>query len=250
MRHLLLAIQFLTILPVPSPKRCETDDLGRSTAWFPVVGLLIGSLLWLADLALTPLFPRHLTDALLLALLALITGGLHLDGLADVCDGLAARGDNERFLAVMKDSRVGAIGVVGLVLGLLLKYAALLAVPIYLKRPALLVVPALARFAQLVLLAGNRAARTDGLGNAVLAGLRPVQVMLATASTLPLAWLTLKVVGLVVWLIVTFWALLVRWYFTRRLGGVTGDIAGFTSETAEISALLATVATVAILTWI
>lgn len=250
MRHLLLAIQFLTILPVPSPKRCEADDLGRSTAWFPLVGLLLGGLLWLADLGLMQLFPRHLADALLVTLLALLTGGLHLDGLADVCDGLAARGDKERFLAVMKDSRVGALGVVGLVLGLLLKYAALLAVPIYLKRPVLLLIPALARFAQVALLAGSRAARSDGLGNAVLTGLGPAQLLLATAATLPLAWLTLKVVGLAAWLLVTLWALLVRWYFHRRLGGVTGDIAGFVSETGEIVALLAAVAVTAILTWI
>lgn len=250
MRHLLLAIQFLTILPVPSPKRCEADDLGRATAWFPLVGLLLGGLLWLADLGLTQLFPRHLTDALLVTLLALLTGGLHLDGLADVCDGLAARGDKERFLTVMKDSRVGALGVVGLVLGLLLKYAALLAVPIYLKRPALLFIPALARFAQVALLAGSRAARSDGLGNAVLTGLGPAHLLLATAATLPLAWLTLKVVGLTAWLLVTLWTLLVRWYFSRRLGGVTGDIAGFVSETGEIVALLAAVAVTAILTWI
>jgi adenosylcobinamide-GDP ribazoletransferase len=250
MRHLLIALQFLTILPLPSPKRYETDDLGRSTAWFPLAGLTIGWLLWLADLAFTPLFPRQLTDALLVALLALITGGMHLDGLADVCDGLAARGDKERFLAVMKDSHVGALGAVGLVLALLLKYAALLSVPIYLKRPVLLLVPALARFAQVALLAGSRAARTDGLGNAVLTGLGPAQLLLATATILPLAWFSLQVIGLVAWLAVTFWALLARWYFTRRLGGISGDIAGCTSETTEIIALLAVVATTAILTWI
>lgn len=250
MRHLMLAIQFLTILPVPSPRRCEPEDLGRAAAWFPLVGLLLGALLWLSDLALTPLFPRHLTDALLIALLAGLTGGLHLDGLADVCDGLAARGGRDRFLAVMKDSHVGALGVVGLVLALLVKYAALLALPIYLKRPALLLVPALARYAQLALLTGCRPAREDGLGNCVLLGLGPAQLLLATAATLPLAWLTLKVTGLAAWLLVTIWALAVRWYFTRRLGGVTGDIAGFASETGEIVALLSIVALTALLTWI
>ncbi len=250
MRHLLIALQFLTILPLPSPKRCEAGDLGRSTAWFPLAGLMIGGLLWLADLVLAPLFPRHLTDALLVVLLAIITGGLHLDGLADVCDGLAARGDKHRFLEVMKDSHVGAIGVVGLVAGLLIKYAALLAVPIDLKRPALLLVPALARFAQLVVLADSRAARPDGLGSAFLAGLGPNQLVLATATILPLAWFSLQLAGLVAWLSVTLWALLTRWYFTRRLGGISGDIVGCTSETSELLALLAVVATTAILTWI
>jgi len=248
MRHLLLALQFLTILPLPSPKRCEAGDLGRSTAWFPLAGFLIGGLLWLADLALAPLFPRQLTDALLVALLALITGGLHLDGLADVCDGLAARGDKQRFLEVMKDSHVGALGAVGLVIVLLVKYAALLAVPMDLKRPTLLAVPALARFAQLAVLAGSRSARPDGLGSAFLVGLGPSQLVLATATILPLAWFSLQFTGLVAWLVVTLWALLTRWYFTRRLGGISGDIVGCTSELAELLALLAVVATTAILT--
>ncbi|MGB4598755.1 MAG: adenosylcobinamide-GDP ribazoletransferase [Trichlorobacter sp.] len=243
MRHLLIALQFLTILPVPSPKRCEADDLGRSTAWFPLAGLIIGSLLWLADQALTVIFPRHLTDALLVALLALLTGALHLDGLADVCDGLAARGDKQHFLAVMKDSRVGAVGVVGVVVGLLLKYAALLAVPIYLKGPALLLFPALARFGQVTLLTGSRSARSDGLGTLVLSGMQPLQFFLAAACILPMAWFGLRIAGLVALSAVFSWALLVRSWFTRRLNGITGDIVGFASEAAEIIALLCVTAT-------
>lgn len=243
MRHLLIALQFLTILPVPVLKRYEPNDLGRSTAWFPLVGLLIGGLLWLADQGLTAVFPRHLTDALLVALLAVITGALHLDGLADVCDGLAAQGNKQRFLEVMKDSRVGAMGVVGLVLGLLLKYAALLAVPIYLKGPALLIFPALARFGQVTLLTGSRSARSDGLGTLVLSGMQPLQFFLAAACVLPMAWLGLRIAGLVAVSAVFIWALLVRRWFTGRLGGITGDITGFTSEIAEIIALLCITAT-------
>ena len=72
MRRFLIALQFLTILPLPSPKRFSDDDLGRSTVWFPLVGLAIGGLLLLADLAFAVLFPRHLTDALLVALLAVL----------------------------------------------------------------------------------------------------------------------------------------------------------------------------------
>ena len=243
MRRLLIALQFLTILPVPSLKRCEPEDLGRSTAWFPLAGLIIGGLLVLADLGLTAIFPRHLTDALLVALLALITGALHLDGLADVCDGLAARGDRQRFLAVMKDSRVGAVGVVGLVLGLLLKYAALLAIPIYLKTPTLLIVPALARFCQVALLTGSRSARGEGLGTSVLIGMQTRHFFLAAACILPMAWFGLQLAGLIALLAVFCWALLVRRWFTGRLGGITGDIVGFASETAEIIALLCITAT-------
>lgn len=243
MRRYLIALQFLTILPVPSPKTYQANDLGRSTAWFPLVGLTVGGLLVLADMALAPLLPRHLTDALLIALLAGITGALHLDGLADVCDGLAARGSKERFLAAMKDSRVGAVGVVGLVLLLLLKYSALLALPIYLKRPALLLVPALGRFTQVLVMSGARAAQNDGLGACFLSGISRAQLSLAAACIIPLAWLLGHVAGVTALCLVTVWGIAVQRHFTRRLGGINGDIVGFSSEIAELLALIAITAT-------
>lgn len=250
MRHFLLAFQFLTIIPVPVKLRCEADDMGRATAWFPLAGLSIGGILLLADIAIAPLFPRQLADAMLIALLALLTGGLHLDGLADVFDGLAARGNKERFLSIMKDSRVGAIGVVGLVLALLLKYSALLALPVYMKRPSLLFFPAAARFCQVVLLSGSRSARSDGLGSAVLLGMRPQHLLAATAIILPVTWLTLKLAGVFALLSATAWAALVKLWFQKRLGGITGDIVGFMSEIAEILILLTITAAIAIMTWI
>ena len=104
MRLILIAFQFLTIIPLPVTVRCDKEDLGRSTAFFPLVGLIIGALLAGANWLIAPWLARPLCDALLITLAVLITGALHLDGLADVCDGLAARGGRERFLAVMKDS--------------------------------------------------------------------------------------------------------------------------------------------------
>lgn len=242
MRRLLIALQFLTILPLPSPKRFADDDLGRSTVWFPLVGLLIGGLLLLADLAFSALFPRHLADALLVALLAILTGGLHLDGVGDVCDGLGARGSRERFLAVMKDSHVGAAGVVGIVLVLLLKYAALLAMPIYLRGSALLLMPLLARLTQVLVMSNARAARSDGLGASFLAGVGPGRFSLAAAYSIPLCWLLGHTAGVAALLVVLLWGIAVKGYFTRRLGGISGDIIGFSSETAELLALLAMVA--------
>src|SRR5512139_1335636 len=116
MRLYLIALQFLTVIPVPWDTRCQKEDLGRATAMFPLVGLTIGGLLLGLDWLVAPWLPRPLTAALLVTALAAVTGALHLDGLADVCDGLAARGNRERFLAVMKDSHVGAAGAVAVAL--------------------------------------------------------------------------------------------------------------------------------------
>lgn len=238
MGHYLTALRFLTILPLPAGSRFESGDLGRSTAWFPLAGLTLGALLLLADQALSPLFPRHLTDALLIALLAVLTGALHLDGLADVCDGLAARGSTERFLAVMKDSRVGAVGVVGLVTGIGLKYAALLAVSTGMRWQALLLVPALARFSMVLVMAGAASARHDGLGAAFVAGIGRTQLLLASFTVLPLCWFIAGPRGMVALLVVCLWGTAVRGYFSQRLGGITGDIVGFGGETAEVACLL------------
>lgn len=248
MRRFLIALQFLTILPVPSPKRCEADDLGRSTAWFPLVGLTIGGLLLVADLALAPLFPRHLADALLVALLAMITGALHLDGLADVCDGLAARGDRERFLAVMKDSNIGAIGAAALGLALLLKYAALLAVPLHLKHATLLLFPLLSRFTQVLVMTNARAARNDGLGACFLSGITTTQFLLAATYTIPLCWLLGHSGGMAALCLTAVWGFATKQYFTSRLGGISGDVVGFSSEIAELLALMSITATTTLLT--
>jgi adenosylcobinamide-GDP ribazoletransferase len=118
MRLFLIAFQFLTIVPLPLAVRCEEQDLGRSMSFFPLVGLALGAGLAGCDFLLAPLLPRAVGDLILVAILTVVTGALHLDGLSDVCDGLAARGSRERFLEIMKDSRVGAVGAVALVLGL------------------------------------------------------------------------------------------------------------------------------------
>jgi len=238
MRLYLITIQFLTIIPLPFNTRCEKDDLGRSTAVFPLAGLTIGALLVALNWLIAPWLARPLTDALLITALAAVTGGLHLDGLADVCDGLAARGGRERFLAVMKDSHVGAVGAVGLVLGLLLKWQALLAVPVGQKWQALLLFLVLARFGQVQTIVFARNARQDGLGLAMISGAGTVQLLVAWLLTLAASWLLLGTSGLIVLFAVLIFTWLLKTWFQRRLGGITGDVIGCINELNEILALI------------
>jgi len=238
MRLLLIAFQFLTIIPLPVTLRCEQEDLGHSTSFFPVVGFAIGGLLAGVDWLISPCIARPLCDALLIALLALVTGALHLDGLADVCDGLAARGGRERFLAVMKDSQVGAVGAVGLVLGLLLKWQALAAVPAGFKWQALLLFPALARFGQVLTMAGARHARQDGLGVAIARGTGGTALVLAFATAASAGYYLLGIKGIIALAAVSLFAIAGRTFFQRKLGGLTGDTIGCISELNEILALL------------
>jgi adenosylcobinamide-GDP ribazoletransferase len=238
MRLYIIAMQFLTIIPLPFELEWRKDDLGRSLALFPLAGLTIGALLAGLNWLIAPWLSRPLTDALLITALAAMTGALHLDGLADVCDGIAARGSRERFLAVMKDSNVGAIGAVGLVLGLLLKWQALVAVPAELKWQTLLLFPVMARFCQVQTIVGARNARQDGLGSAIMAGAGVGRLLVAGAVTLAIAWLLLGLNGVILLAGAMLAAWLIRAWFNRKIGGITGDVIGCINELVEILALI------------
>ena len=238
MRLYLIALQFLTIIPLPFDTRCQKEDMGRATACFPLVGLTIGGLLAGLNWLIAPWLSQPLTAALLITALAAITGALHLDGLADVCDGLAARGNRERFLAVMKDSHVGAVGAVGLVLVLLLKWQALLAVPSGTAWQTLLLFPILGRCAQTLALGSAKHARQDGIGAAIIQGMGTRHLLVALALTVAVCLILLPVKGMIALTAVFAVTLLVKSYFQSRLGGLTGDIVGCINELAEITALI------------
>jgi len=238
MRLYIIALQFLTIIPLPFKVRCEKEDLGRSAALFPLAGLTIGLLLVCLNWLISPWVPRPLCAALLITALAALTGGLHLDGLADVCDGLAARGGRERFLAVMKDSQVGAVGAVGLVLVLLLKWQALVAVPPEITWQTLLLFPVLGRFAQVLAIAGAKHARQDGLGATFIQGMAARHLLVALCITVTACLALLPVKGMIALTAVFAVTLIIKGYFQNRLGGLTGDIIGCACELSEITALI------------
>lgn len=238
MRLYLIAMQFLTIIPLPFDTRCQKDDLGRSLALFPLAGLTIGALLVAINWLVSGLLPRPLTDALLITFLSVITGALHLDGLADVCDGLAARGGRERFLAVMKDPCTGAAGAAGIVLGLLLKWQALVAVPEVLKWQALLLFLLLSRFSQTQSIVFSRNARNDGLGSTFIGGAGKIQLLLAGIISLVAGWFLFGYTGIILFIAAAILTQLLKMWFHRRLGGITGDVIGCISELNEITALV------------
>src|SRR5512138_1019611 len=170
MRILRIAFGWMTTLPFRLPEDWSAGDSGRAAVWYPFVGLVIGALTWLAWRGAALLFPQFVTGSITLVVWVALTGGLHLDGLADCCDGLFASVPSERRLEIMKDPHVGAFGTIGLVLILLLKAAALASLTSG-AAFAILLAASLARWC--ILLAGLfPLARTSGMGADFVSGFR------------------------------------------------------------------------------
>ena len=238
MKAFLLALQFLTCLPVSLKAAPGPADWGRSALAYPLVGLLIGLLL--AGL-------QHLVghaDPLLLAALltatwALITGGLHLDGLADSADAwVGGHGDRERTLTIMKDPRSGPAAVSTLALVLLLKFVALAALVKAGAWAALLLAPVLGRSALVALLLSTPYVRPGGMGSAMSAHLPRTAAVLGLLLAAAGVLVAGKIGALALAVAVAAW-LGLRWMMVRRLGGMTGDTLGAAVELTEVAVLVA-----------
>lgn len=233
-----IALQFLTRLPVTLAGMPTPEQNGRSLLFYPLVGLLIGVLLLAAQFLLSEVAVL-LQAALLLALWVGISGGLHLDGLADSADAwVGGLGDKERTLSIMKDPRSGPIAVVVLVLLLLLKFAALVVLLENGSGLLLLLVPWLARSLLPLLFLTTPYVRAGGLGQALAEHLPRRQLPWVLAAHV-LAMLLLGWAALLALLVAGSVFLWLRGLMLKRLGGTTGDTAGALLELAECAVLVA-----------
>ena len=233
-----IALQFLSSLPIRLPGMPTHQESGRSLLFYPLVGLLFGVLLMAMDHLLDGA-PTLLHAALLLSAWVMLSGGLHLDGLADSADAwLGGFGDRERTLTIMKDPRSGPIAVVALVVVLLLKYSAVVALIETHHGVGLLLAPVIGRAAMLALFLNTPYVRAGGLGQALAdhlprkSGMRvlaAVAVVCVLIGGGPAAWVLVVAAGGFFWL---------RRVMMRRLGGSTGDTAGAMLELLETLVLV------------
>jgi len=237
------AVRFLSLLPVPGSIQLLDKDESSSHIvvgyeYFPVVGMLLALLLWLLTLILTPLIPQLVLAALLVAALVFLTGGLHLDGLMDSCDGLFGGGTSERKLDIMHDSRVGSFGVLAGICILLLKFALFASLKEHALSLALLIALPSARWAMVVALRVFPSARATGLGAAFHRTITTKRLLVTGIISLSIVLVTGQLLGLIAWMMVTVTSLLLGLWVTRSIGGLTGDIYGAIEEVAEGLALL------------
>ncbi len=240
-RRLRMAVALLTRIPVAYPGDATDDDVGPSAACYPLVGVLVGSVSLGAYCAASALWDGRVMPpvAALVAWIA-VTGGLHLDGLMDAGDGLLSHRPREDKLRIMKDPQVGAFGALALAALLLLKLAALSALPPGRVWPALLLAPTLGRLSMVYAGAAYPYARPEGgMGGAFATHTRWRHVGAAALTTLAVLavvggrreWACLPFIALAVWLGAR--------RMSRALGGMTGDTYGALCEITELAALMA-----------
>ena len=233
-----IALQFLTIIPMPFKKEPKEREIASSLVFFPIVALLIGLLLFLANWGLGEVFSPVVTAAFTLLVWILISGAMHLDGLADSCDGLAGNTAEKR-LEIMKDSHTGAFGVVGISLLLLVKFAAIVSLSGW-EWEALVLAPVFGTWAMVLAITVFPYARKNGVGQAFKQGATIFKLLIATIITLAAAALLAGWWGVVIMAITCLVTIMIGFFFKPRLGGLTGDTYGAIKEVNEAMVLILT----------
>lgn len=233
-----IALQFLTTFPVQLKAMPSKQQNGQSVLFYPLIGFIIGVILCAVALLLQ-VIPAILSASLILVLWIWLTGGLHLDGLADTADAwVGGFGDAERTLKIMKDPACGPIGVLSLIIICLLKWSALYLLIQKQLYSALVLFPVLGRLAPMFLFLSTDYVREKGLGSS-MASYIPKKLAITIMVLLVLSSLYFSVLGLVVILATAFSLLYLRRKFKQRIGGITGDTVGASIEICECVSLLA-----------
>jgi adenosylcobinamide-GDP ribazoletransferase len=238
-RALWAAAIFFTRVRLPSLPALTQDDQRRSCAYWPLVGALVGAAVAGVWALAATMFPPGVAAGLALAAGVLLTGALHEDGFADVCDGFGGGATRQRVLEIMRDSRIGAFGTTGLVFLLGLKWQAMAALPPALLPAALIAAHALSRGAAAAMMAVLPYARSDASRARPMVGppgMRLAGVAMTALAPLLLLPASLRLPGLAA--VAAVWTVMF-WWFRRRLGGYTGDCLGAVQQLGETTLLLA-----------
>lgn len=240
-RRFLIAVQFLTRLPVPRVLHNSEAELGKAAAFFPLVGVIVGGGAALVFTLLQRLLPVPASVLCAIVFAAFITNGFHEDGLADAFDGFGGGWTKDRVLEIMRDSRIGTYGTLALIFVILGKFTLLSSLPQGQTWRWLIVGHTAARWTILPLCAWLPYARAEGQGKLVAKHVGALEMVIATVTLLltlvvlpwPAALAGLLVTGLM--------TLLSGLYYRARLHGITGDCLGATNQLTEVALYLTAV---------
>ena len=240
LEYFFAALRFFTRLPVPDWVGHAQEQLNHAARYFPLVGVLVGAIGAAVTLLAWMVLPLTLAVLAGMAATLLATGAFHEDGFADSCDGFGGGWDKPQVLAIMKDSRIGSYGSIGIILMLLAKFCALIEINEALLAPALLAAHAASRLASTALIHAldyvreDDSSRAKPLAQRLGRGELALAALFGLAPCLLLPWAD-ALLGLTLAALVT---LLAARYFVRRIGGYTGDCLGATQQLAELAIYL------------
>lgn len=244
MKDFIIALQFLTRFTINSKKfELSKEDLANSTVCFPIIGLVIGSFLILINFVLSLFLPVLVVDSFIIISLIFITRGLHLDGYADTIDGFASGRNKKEILDIMSDSRVGAIGVIGVFCLLIIKFSLIHEISIEVKNIALILMCVLGRWAIVMAAASSDYAKdNNGLGKPFTDYVGTKEFVFATIITVLIgwglfSWGPLYYKGIILILMVYLVNLSLIKFVKEKIDGVTGDILGALCEVTEVLVL-------------
>jgi len=237
MASFLLALQFLTIVPVKI-KEISEKKIAGSAIYFPLVGLLLGLALSGIDALLLALnAPPAAVNIILVVALIGITGGIHMDGLSDTSDAFLSGKTRDEMLAIMRDPHVGVMGVLSVISVILLKIGLLSALAAQLKPVALILMCVLSRWSSVLAMTLFPYARNDGKARAFMQGMNLKIFVLSSITVLVFAFAVWRAKGLITLLIAAGCTYLIGKFSYRKIGGITGDTLGATIELTELIAL-------------
>lgn len=228
-KRFVIMLQFFTSIPIPINMNCDEEDYGKGLIFAPVVGLILGFLLFVFYSLLGMFFSRNIVAALLIIGYIVLTGGLHLDGLGDAFDGLFSNRPKERILEIMRDSRVGTNAVLALICIVLLNFAMLTEINIMTE--ALLLFPVAGRIGSLMG-AGISvyARRNEGLGKSFIDHCGMKEMLFGAIISFAIFGVVMGLKGVVMAFVLMITACLITKIFTLKIGGATGDILGAVCE--------------------
>lgn len=235
MRIFILSLQFLTRIPLNIDVKAEKEDFAKCVPYFPVVGLITGSFSLLAYFAARWVSPGWFPAVMAVLAMCAVTGALHVDGMADTCDGIFSARSRERMLEIMKDSRIGTHGAIAVIFDLLLKISLLFSLQGDRVIYGLLAAPIAAKTFSAVLLTTSRDARQgSGMGSLFMEGANRSRMLAAVLIGCALTAATGRLPGLVAFAALLPVMLLYKRYIYKKIGGMTGDTLGAANEVFEI----------------
>lgn len=236
-KRIIIAVTFLTIIPLPNNGVIQPKEFGKSMAYFPLVGMLIGALLIGVRLIFIKIFFPLTTAVLLIAFWACLTGFLHLEGFIDAVDGFSASSNKGKILEVMKDHHCGAKGVVAIVFLIIVKIVLFNDIADSLLTPALIITPAVSRWVMVTASLCPHARNEAGLGKSFVENSGSKEFVIASIILMIAGFSFMRIQFIVLMMPVLILTFLSLFYVMRKINGVTGDILGAMNELTEVMCL-------------